>query len=109
MIKFLFIAVLFAACGAPEEEIVYVDKKPDNVKAYAWSDMKSYCLTCHNSSAPAIPLDEAGFKASAKVKKRIADGSMPPNNKEFKKDRALKYLEGGKDESSNSGDSTYFN
>lgn len=95
MIKLLLILCVFlmTACGAPEEEIVYADKQPDDVVAYSWAEMQTSCMNCHNSSAPAIPLTEADFKASAKVKTRIANGSMPPTKGDFDKSRALKYLE----------------
>jgi hypothetical protein len=64
-------------------------------EAYTWAQMQDYCLTCHNSSAPAIPTDENGFQASAKVRARIENGSMPPAaaKGDFDAARAIAYLD----------------
>lgn len=85
------LACIVIACGSRETEIRYEDHTTP--KEYTWDDMKAKCFTCHNSSAPQIPVDEAGFKSSEKVKLRISGGSMPPNKDGFDKAAALSYLE----------------
>lgn len=84
-----FLLLLLLSCGAKDDyEIVY----PPN--AYTFDEIKSACVKCHNASAPAIPLDESTFKASAKVKARIENGSMPPSPEGFDKARALQFFTG---------------
>jgi hypothetical protein len=63
--------------------------------AYTWAEMKDYCLTCHNANAPEIPTDEAGFQASAGVRARILNGSMPPAaaKGDFDAAKAIAYLD----------------
>ncbi len=100
MVKFLCV-VFFAlgnlqGCGSGKTEY----KKGQgvgngDVAAYSWGDMKTYCFNCHNGTAPAIPLDEEGFQASAKVRARIVGGTMPPAaaKGDFDAARAIAYLD----------------
>jgi len=96
---FVLLTTMFVvACGGYFEdertEIVFEDEKPKPLpKVYTWADMKKACFNCHNSSAPPIPLDEAGFRASPKVRARIQDDTMPPNKSGFVKSKALEYLQ----------------
>ena len=88
-------ALLLAGCGSYD---TYSVDKPGTdgkeIKAYTWDDMKGFCFSCHNQKAPKIPLKEAGFLASPKVRARISNGSMPPSPGGFDKARALAYLDG---------------
>lgn len=92
----LFAIFMMFACGMQRGvEVRYKKKEPANPdQPYVFADMDRYCFNCHNSSAPKIPLDEEGFKASAKVKARISNGSMPPSAGDFDKDKAIAYIEG---------------
>jgi len=99
-----FFAVLgsiaaLVGCGYEQKKGIRVQYEDGTVpgggstKAYTWDEIKAACGTCHNSSAPAIPIgDEKAFKASAKVKARISNGTMPPTAGSFDKARALAYI-----------------
>ena len=81
------------SCGSKETEIVYEDNKP--AVPYNFEILKSKCSKCHPSSAPALPTDEAGWKASAKIKSEITSGDMPKGSQVgFDKAAALKFLGG---------------
>lgn len=88
----LFLMLFLISCGG--DEIIYKNKPVDNNVVYGFADMEKACFSCHNEKAPEIPLDEAGFKASASVRARIQDGTMPPDASSFSKDAALKYIDG---------------
>ena len=100
MKKYLFLTCFFVvSCGGddyfvPQPKGRTTVEKPDGQPvAYSFSKIEKSCFSCHNSSAPKIPLDEKGFKASKKVRARIEDGTMPPSQKDWDKKKALEYLD----------------
>ena len=92
--KFIFFGaalfVLCQACGSRDVDVVYDKQAP--AESYSFADFQAKCFTCHPGSAPAIPGDEAGFRAAAKVKARIENGSMPPSKEGFDKAKALAFF-----------------
>lgn len=98
MWKLIFLLTLITGCGyfyeTQRTDIEYQDAEEVNPAAdYAFSDFDRLCFSCHNSSAPNIPKDEAGFKASKKVIASIKSGKMPPNKSGFNKARALEFFQ----------------
>ena len=94
----LVLPFLMLACGGDDYRVkpkgnANVDRPPVGA-VYDWDFMKASCFSagCHNAAAPDITTEESAFKASKGVWKRIENGTMPPNNKDFDKEKALKYL-----------------
>jgi hypothetical protein len=93
--KILCLMFVVLGCGSGKTEYKKGQGVGNGDVAYTWDEMKNRCFTCHNGSAPAIPLDEEGFQASSKVRARIAGGSMPPAaaKGDFDAARAIAYLD----------------
>lgn len=97
--RIIFLSILFLGCGADDYIVpqpkgqTRVEKPGSPDVAYTFGKMKRSCFGCHNATAPKIPLDEDGFKASSKVKARIKDGTMPPSQSDWDIKKALDYLD----------------
>lgn len=94
MIIKLIALLLLISCGKQEteKEVITRKKSTSTIELYTFDDFKKYCFGCHNQTAPTIPTDEVAFKASAKVKTRILNGTMPPSKGDFDINKAIKYF-----------------
>lgn len=99
---FLLMASSLLSCGYysnnhPPTRVI-VNRNPSvegtyGSEGYTFNDIKKTCTSCHNSSAPFIPLDESGFKSNSKIKEEILKGDMPPGGG-LDIAKAKKYFEG---------------
>jgi len=90
---FFFSAALFVlctACGSRDVDVIYDTPKP--IEAYTFEELKAKCTKCHPGNGVSIPLEEALFRGSAKVRSEIEGGDMPPNPEGFDKSRALAFF-----------------